>query len=341
MSKLFSNFKIKDLDIKNRVVMAPMCMYSAEADGKAKEWHYIHYAARAIGGTGLIIQEATAVEKRGRISDRDLGIWEDSQKEGLKKIVDECKKYGAVMGIQLAHAGRKCEVKSEEIIAPSSLAFSEESNTPKEMSIEDIKVAVKAFKDGAIRAKEIGYDIIEIHGAHGYLINQFLSPLTNKRKDEYGGSLENRARFLKEVTAAVREVWPKEKAIILRVSAEDFIEEGNHPEDLAEIINMVKDEGIDIVNVSSGGVALAQISVYPGYQIRYAEIIKEKTGLPVIAGGLITSPLMAEEILQNGRADMVFLARELLRNPNWPLYAAHELKDDIEWPEQYLRGKIR
>ncbi|ERI94783.1 NADPH dehydrogenase [Clostridiales bacterium oral taxon 876 str. F0540] len=341
MSKLFSNFKIKDLDVKNRVVMAPMCMYSAEDDGKAKEWHYIHYAARAIGGTGLIIQEATAVEKRGRISDRDLGIWEDSQKEGLKKIVDECKKYGAVMGIQLAHAGRKCEVKSEKIIAPSPLAFSEEYNTPKEMSVEDIKAAVKAFKDGARRANEIGYDIIEIHGAHGYLINQFLSPLTNKRKDEYGGSLENRARFLKEVTAAVREVWPKEKAIILRVSAEDFIKEGNHPEDLAEIINMVKDDGIDIINVSSGGVALAQINVYPGYQIRYAEIIKEKTGLPVIAGGLITSALMAEEILQNNRADMVFLARELLRNPNWPLYAAHELRDDIEWPEQYLRGKIR
>jgi len=341
MSKLFSNFKIKDLEFKNRVAMAPMCMYSAEDDGKAKEWHYIHYAARAIGGTGLIIQEATAVEKRGRISDRDLGIWEDSQKEGLKKIVDECKKYGAVMGIQLAHSGRKCEVKSEEIIAPSAVAFSEEYNTPKEMSIEDIKIAVKAFMDGARRAKEIGYDIIEIHGAHGYLINQFLSPLTNKRKDEYGGSLENRARFLKEVTAAIREVWPKEKAIILRVSAEDFIKEGNHPEDLAEIINMVKDEGIDIINVSSGGVALAQINVYPGYQVKYAEVIREKTGLPVIAGGLITSPLMAEEILQNGRADMVFLARELLRNPNWPLYAAHELKDDIGWPEQYLRGKIR
>jgi NADPH2 dehydrogenase len=341
LSKLFSRFKLKDITFKNRIVMAPMCMYSAEADGVAKDFHYIHYVTRAIGGTGIIIQEATAVEARGRISDRDLGIWEDSQKEGLKRIVEECKRNGAVMGIQLAHAGRKCEIKSEDIIAPSPVAFSEDYKTPLEMNREDIKGVIEAFKNAARRAKEIGYDIIELHGAHGYLINEFLSPLSNRRKDEYGGSVENRARFLKEILAAVREVWPKEKAIILRVSAEDFIEEGNHPEDLVEAINIVKSEGIDIINVSSGGVAPAPISVYPGYQVKYAEIIKERTSLPVIAGGLITSSLMAEEILQNNRADMIFLGRELLRNPHWPLYAAHELHEEIEWPQQYLRGKIR
>lgn len=341
MSKLFSNFKVKNIEFKNRVVMAPMCMYSSEDDGKAKEWHYIHYASRAVGGTGLIIQEATAVESRGRISDRDLGIWEDSQIEGLKKIVNECKRYGAVMGIQLAHAGRKCEVEKETIIAPSPIAFNEKYNTPKEMNKEDIRTVVQAFKDAARRAHEAVYDIIELHGAHGYLINEFLSPLSNKREDEYGGSLENRARFLKQIIANVREVWPKEKAIILRVSAEDYAEGGNHPEDLAEIINIVKAEGLDLIHVSSGAVVPASITVYPGYQIKFAEIIREKTSLPVIAGGLITTADMAEEIIQNNRADLVFLGRELLRNPYWPLYAANELKDDITWPEQYLRGKIK
>lgn len=341
MSKLFSSFKVKNLELKNRIVMAPMCMYSAEEDGKAKEWHYIHYATRAIGGTALIIQEATAVEPRGRITDRDLGIWDDSQIDGLKRIVTECKKHGAAMGIQLAHAGRKCEAASEEIIAPSAIAFDENYKLPKEMSKEDIDEVVQAFKKAASRVLQIGYDIIEIHGAHGYLINEFLSPLSNKRSDEYGGSLENRARFLKEVVRAVREVWPMEKPLMLRVSAEDFVPEGNHPEDLAQIINLVKEEGIDIINVSSGAVVPAIIKPYPGYQVKYAEIIKENTGLPVIAGGLITEAAMAEEIVQNNRADMVFLARELLRNPYWPLYAAHELKDEIDWPEQYLRGKIK
>lgn len=341
MSKLFSSFKVKNIELKNRIVMAPMCMYSAENDGKAKEWHYIHYATRAIGGTGLIIQEATAVESRGRISDRDLGIWEDSQIEGLRRIVSGCKRHGAVMGIQLAHAGRKCEVLKEKIIAPSAEAFSEEYKTPKEMNKEDIKAVAEAFKEGTRRAAEAGYDIIELHGAHGYLINQFLSPLSNKRTDEYGGSKENRARFLKEILAAVREVWPMNKAIILRVSAEDYEEKGNHPEDLAEMINIVKLEGLDVIHVSSGGVAPIPISVYPGYQIKFAEIIKEKTGLPVIAGGLIATAELAEEIVQNNRADLVFLARELLRNPYWPLEAAHELKADIAWPQQYERGRFR
>jgi NADPH2 dehydrogenase len=341
MSKLFSSFKFKNIELKNRIVMAPMCMYSAENDGVAKDWHCIHYATRAMGGVGLIIQEATAVESRGRISDRDLGIWEDSQTEGLKRIVSQVKKNGAVMGIQLAHAGRKCEVAKENIIAPSAIAFNESYQIPSEMSKADIWDVVEAFKAGARRAAEAGYDVIELHGAHGYLINEFLSPLSNKRIDQYGGSAENRARFLKEVLAAVREVWPMEKAIILRVSAEDYAEGGNHPQDLAEMINIVKAEGLDIIHVSSGAVVPSPIKVYPGYQVKFAEIIKEKTGLPVIAGGLITTAEMAEEIVQNNRADLVFLARELLRNPYWALKSAYELKDEIAWPEQYERGKFR
>ncbi|MGB4439007.1 MAG: NADPH dehydrogenase, partial [Sedimentibacter sp.] len=246
MSKLITNFILKDLEIKNRVVMAPMCMYSADDDGKATEWHLVHYASRAIGGVGLIIQEATAVEPRGRISSNDLGLWEDSQIEMLKKIVNTAKSYGSLMGVQLGHAGRKCEAENELIIAPSAIAFSGEYRVPNEMTKEDINTVIASFKSAAERCIEVGYDIIEIHGAHGYLINQFLSPVTNKRTDEYGGSLENRTRFLKEVIRAVRQVWPMEKPLMLRVTAEDYVEEGNHPEDLANIINLVKDEGIDI-----------------------------------------------------------------------------------------------
>lgn len=243
------------------------------------------------------------------------------------------------MGIQLAHAGRKCEITTEDIIAPSSIAFNEKYKTPREMSREDIKEVVDSFREGARRAKEAGFDVIELHGAHGYLIHEFMSPITNKRNDEYGGSAENRARFLKDVVKAVREVWTEELPLIVRVSAEEYAEGGNRPEDTAEIINFVKDAGIDMVNVSSGGLVETRINIYPGYQTGFAETIKAVTKLPVIAGGLITSPLMAEEIVQNNRADLVFLGRELLRNPYWPLEAAKELQDDIEWPVQYQRSK--
>ena len=341
MSKLFSRFKIKDIEVKNRIVMSPMCMYSADNDGIAKDWHYIHYTSRAVGGVGLILQEATAVEPRGRISSNDLGLWNDNQIEGLKRIVESVKKNGALMGVQLAHAGRKCEAENEQIIAPSPIAFSEEYRLPKEMTKEDITAVIKAFKDAAKRCVEVGYDIIEIHGAHGYLINEFLSPITNKRTDEYGGSVENRARFLKEVLHAVREVWTMEKPLILRVTSEDYVEEGNHPEDLAELINLVKHEGVDIINVSSGGLVSVAPKAFQGYQVKFAEIIKEGTGLPVIAGGLIIDPHMAEEIIQNNRADMIFLGRALLRNPYWPLQADYELKNEISWPKQYERGRLR
>lgn len=341
MAKLFSSFKLKDIEVKNRIVMAPMCMYSAGDDGIANEWHYVHYTSRAIGGVGLIIQEATAVESRGRITSNDLGLWDDIQIDGLKRIVEAVKKNGALMGVQLAHAGRKCEAENEQPIAPSAIAFSDEYRLPQEMTKEDIKTVVLAFKEAAKRCLKVGYDIIEIHGAHGYVINEFLSPVTNKRTDEYGGSAENRARFLKEVLHAVREVWPKEKPLILRVTSEDYVEEGNHPKDLAELINFVKDEGVDIINVSSGGLVNVAPKAFQGYQVKFAEIIKEGTELPVIAGGLIIDPHMAEEILQNNRADMIFLGRALLRNPYWSLQADYELSNEISWPKQYERARLR
>ncbi len=339
MSILFSSFTLKNLDIKNRIVMAPMCQYSADEDGNVGNWHTIHYASRAIGGVGLIIIEATAVEPRGRISANDLGIWKDEHINGLKRIVEECKKYGAKVGIQLAHAGRKCSVASENIVAPSAIPFSEDYKTPIELTQDEIQNIIESFKMGARRSLEAGFDIIEIHGAHGYLINEFLSPLSNHRTDKYGGSLENRARFLKEILQSVREVWPKKLPIILRVSAEDYVTNGNHPEDLANIINLLKEYEVDIVNVSSGAVVPAEIKAYPGYQVPFAEVIKKETDLPTIAGGLITNPLMAEEILRNNRSDLVFLGRELLRNPYWPLHAAKEVRDDIKWPMQYERSK--
>ncbi|WP_040215156.1 NADPH dehydrogenase NamA [Clostridium polynesiense] len=339
MAKLFSEFKIKNLKLKNRIVMAPMCMNSSDEEGHANNWHFIHYAARAIGGIGLIIVEATGVEDRGRISSRDLGIWKDSHIEGLKEIADLCRSYGAQTAIQLGHAGRKSIIDYIEPIAPSSLAFDESYRVPKEMTKEDIKTVINAFKEGARRALEAGFDAVEIHGAHGYLINEFLSPLCNKRKDEYGGCIENRARFLIEIIRAVKEVWPEDKAIFLRLSAEEYAEGGHHIEDTIEVVKLAAKEGIDAVNVSSGAVVHAKINVFSGYQISYAEKIKEAVDIPVIAGGLISSPEMAEEIIQNNRGDLVFLGRQLLREPYWPLRAAKELGEEIEYPHQYDRAK--
>lgn len=339
MSGLFSGIKIKDLTSKNRIVMPPMCMYSADRDGRVNDWHLVHYATRAIGGVGLIIVEATAVEPRGRISSKDLGIWSDEQVAGLKQLVDLIHVNGSQVILQLAHAGRKSKVEEEPILAPSAIVFSDEYKSPMAMTQEQIDEVVEAFQQGARRALEAGFDGIEIHAAHGYLINQFLSPLTNQRTDSYGGDLEDRTKFLRQVLAAVGEVWDKNKPISLRVSAEEYQVEGNHPNDLVEIINGVKEGGIDLIHVSSGGVVSATIPLYPGYQLTFAETIKKNTGLPVIAGGLITKSKMAEEIIRNGRADFVFIGRELLRNPYWPLHASQKLGIDIPWPEQYERSK--
>jgi NADPH2 dehydrogenase len=338
MARIFENLTIKDMTVKNRIVMPPMCMYSAEKDGYAKGFHLAHYTARAIGGVGLIILEATAVEPEGRISDRDLGIWEDEQVTGLKEIVDSGHQYGSKMGIQLGHAGRKSTVDYMDSYAPSAIAFSDKLQTPKEMTIEDIKRVVKQFGKAAKRARQAGFDLIEIHGAHGYLINEFLSPLTNHREDEYGGEVGNRARLLKEIIQEVRKEWPEKKPLQVRVSAVEYEEGGNEALDLAGIINSVKEEGVDMVNVSTGGVVLTEMDVYPGYQIKHGEVIKDKTGLVTAVGGLIQDPSMVEEILNNQRGDMVYLGRALLRDPHWVYQAAETLQVPIAFPFQYERA---
>jgi NADPH2 dehydrogenase len=338
--KLFEKFKIKNLELKNRFVMPPMCMYTAEEDGRVTPWHVTHYTTRAVGGTGLIIVEATAVEPSGRISPNDLGIWSDDHIPGLKEIVDSVHSAGAKIGLQLAHAGRKSESLKDEIYAPSSVRYSDDYRTPKEMAKEDIERVKSAFREGAGRAEKAGFDFIEIHGAHGYLINEFISPLVNQREDEYGGSLINRSRFLKEVLEEVNKEWPEDKPKGVRVSSLEYSKEGNSIEDIAEIVNSVKDLGVDLINVSSGGVINTKINAYPGYQTEPARIIKKATNIPVLAGGLITNWKMAEEIISNERGDLVYMGRKLLRHPYYPINTADSLNKDIPWPEQYERGRI-
>jgi NADPH2 dehydrogenase len=340
MSKLFSTYKLRNIELKNRIVMPPMCTYSADEEGFVSEFHLIHYATRAIGGVSLIIMEATPVEECGRISNNDIGIWSDNHIAGLKRITNSIKLNGAIPGIQLGHAGRKCSANIvDTIYAPSSIAFSSDYKLPVEMTKDDIKRVVESFKQGARRAKEAGFEFLEIHGAHGYLISEFLSPLTNKRTDEYGGNYENRARILGEIIDSIREVYDGE--LCLRVSADDYCEGGNKAEHLVEIINLIKYKGIDVIDVSSGGVVDTSVSVYPGYQVKHAEIIKNGCDLPVIAGGLLINAVQMEEIISNNRADMVFVGRELLRNPYFALKSAYELKADIAWPTQYETATFR
>jgi NADPH2 dehydrogenase len=334
-TKLFSPYTVKGVTIKNRIVMSPMCMYSSDESGKVKNWHLTHYTTRAVGQVGLIIVEATAVSSEGRISPRDLGIWSDEHIDGLKNIVSLSKEHGAKVAIQLAHAGRKAELE-EEILAPSAIAFDESYKTPKEMTKEDIQNTIQNFKEGARRAKEAGFDIIEIHGAHGYLINEFLSPISNKREDEYGGSAQNRYRFLKEVIEAVKEEW--NGPLFVRVSAFDYLEEGLKADDYVPFAKWMKEQGVDLIDVSSGAVAPAPITAYPGYQVQFADQIKNEANIDTGAVGLITNGFQAEEILRNNRADLVFLARELLRDPYWPRTAAKELREEIEAPVQYEYG---
>ncbi|MEK5441939.1 NADPH dehydrogenase NamA [Fredinandcohnia sp. FSL W7-1320] len=335
-SGLFSPYTIKNVTLKNRIVMSPMCMYSSHnEDGKLQDWHYTHYVSRAVGQVGLIMVEATAVTPQGRISPQDLGIWSDDHVPGLKKLVEMIKAYGSKTSIQIAHAGRKATVTGD-IVAPSAIRFNESYKTPKELSINEIKETIAAFKDGARRAKEAGFDIIEIHGAHGYLINEFLSPLSNKREDEYGGSPENRYRFLEEVIEAVQEVW--DGPLFVRVSANDYAEGGLTPTDYVQYAKRMKDQGVDLIDVSSGAVVPAKIDAYPGYQVGYADKIRNEANIPTGAVGLITKAVQAEEILKNNRADLIFIARELLRDPYWPRTAAKELGVSIDSPKQYERG---
>ncbi|MBM7577507.1 NADPH dehydrogenase NamA [Jeotgalibacillus terrae] len=335
---LFSPYTIKGVTLKNRIVMAPMCMYSCyRQDGMVTDFHKVHYASRAAGQTGLIMLEATSVTPQGRISNEDLGIWSDDHINGLKELTDLIRENGSKSAIQLAHAGRK-SMTDGTIIAPSAIAFNENMKQPEEMSQVQIRETIQAFKDGARRSREAGFDIIELHGAHGYLINEFLSPLSNHRSDEYGGSAENRYRFLKEMIEAVNEEWSG--PLFVRVSASDWHEEGLTPEDYATYAKWMKLQGVDLIDVSSGAVVPAQIHAYPGYQVPMAETIKHKGGIDTGAVGMITSGLQAEEILQNKRADLIFIARELLRDPYWPRRAALELQTSIEPLKQYSRGWV-
>ncbi|HEY3424093.1 MAG TPA: NADPH dehydrogenase NamA [Negativicutes bacterium] len=336
---LFTPFSLKQVVLKNRIVMPPMCMYSAANDGMVTDWHVIHYATRAVGQAGLIIVEATGVEPRGRITDRDLGIWEDEHITGLKRIVDSVHAQGGKIGIQLSHAGRKSEVSDSTGVAPSAIAFSAQYAVPVALTVAEIKEIVQQFVKAAQRAVHAGFDVIELHAAHGYLINEFLSPLTNIRTDQYGGSLENRVRILDEVLGAVRAAIPTAMPILVRVSADDYHQDGNTPESIADMLNLIKCHGIDLVNVSSGAVISVMPRTYAGYQIPMALVIKEKTGLPVLGGGLITQPLQAMQVVKAG-VDLVYTGRELLRNPYWVLQAAYLLQQEVAWPEPYLRGKF-
>jgi 2,4-dienoyl-CoA reductase-like NADH-dependent reductase (Old Yellow Enzyme family) len=353
MSLLFSPLTIKSITLKNRIVVSPMCQYSA-VDGFASDWHLVHLGSRAVGGAALIIQEATAVSADGRISYGDMGIWKDEHIEKLSSIVAFIHEHGSVAGIQLAHAGRKasCELPWKgglqihsgqnhwQTIAPSPIPFYENDMVPYALTKNDIAVLVNDFKQAALRSLKAGYKVIEIHAAHGYLINEFLSPLSNQRNDEYGGSFENRIRFLLEIIAAIQTVWPAMLPLFVRVSASDWVEGGWTIADSVQLALVLKKKGIDCIDASSGGVvSTARIPAGPGYQVPFAEAIKKQTGILTGAVGIITNAKQAEEILQRQQADCIFIAREHLRDPYFALHAAKELNEDMEWPVQYLRAK--
>lgn len=333
---IFEHFKIGNLELKNRIVMPPMCQYSSDNNGGVKPWHISHYATRAIGGVGLIIVEATAVEPDGRISSNDLGIWDDSQIEGLKSLVEIVHENGAKIAIQIAHAGRKSQ-STNDPSAPSALRYSQHYANPHELDKTGIKSIVEKFRLAAKRAKLAGFDGIEIHAAHGYLINEFLSPLTNKRNDEYGGDIKNRTKILFEIVELIRKEW--NKPLWVRVSASDYANGGNDVDDIINILNLLKDK-IDAVNVSGGGLVHEQsVNVYPGYMLDNAGKIKSNTNLAVVGGGLINSLELAEYAIGSGKCDLVFTGRQLLREPYWPLKIANESGIELKWPFQYERAK--
>ncbi len=335
--KCLEPFVLKGLEIRNRIVMPPMCMYCTR-DGMATDFHLAHYGARALGGTGLIIVEATGVLPEGRITDRCLGLWDDRQIEPMRRVVDLCRSYGATIGIQLIHAGRKCTAEeAPTIYAPSPLRYNDDSRLPEELTPEGIRRVVDAFAEAASRADRAGFDLVEIHAAHGYLLNQFLSPVTNRRTDMYGGSTENRARILVEVARAVRDALPDRKPLQVRVSAVDHAPGGLDVAETCRLLHHVKTL-VDCVHVSSGGLTPLPPKFFPGYQVPYSEEIRRTLGLPTIAVGLITEPELIEEILLNGRADMVAVGRGLLRNPFLALDLAKRTGSPYAGPEQYKRA---
>lgn len=350
---LFSSFTLRGITLRNRIAVSPMCQYSAE-DGFANQWHLVHYGSRAVGGAGLIIQEATAVSPEGRITPGDLGLYSDDHIEKLKEITGFIRQQGAVPGVQLAHAGRKasCDIPLNggrqlslenggwQTVAPSPLAFTSGEHVPSGLTQEGIRKVISDFREAAARALQAGYKLAEIHAAHGYLIHQFLSPLSNQRSDQYGGSFENRIRLLLEVVDSVRMVWPEELPLIVRISATDYIEGGWNLDEAVKLAAFLKLHGVDLIDCSSGGlVPHARIPFGPGYQVAFAERIRKEAGIPVAAVGLITEPAQAEAILQNDQADLILLGREFLRNPHFSLYAASVLGEETDWPVQYLRAR--
>lgn len=354
MSKLFSPLTIKGITFRNRLAISPMCQYSA-TDGFANNWHLVHYGSRAVGGAGLIIQEATAVSPEGRITPSDLGIYDDEHIEKLKSITNFIHQHGAVAGIQLAHAGRKAGCaepwnggkqlpvteRGWKTFSSSALPFNAEDDAPLALDREGIQNVISDFKRAAERSLMAGYRLIEIHAAHGYLIHQFLSPLVNRRTDEYGGTFENRIRLLIEIVKAVQTVWPQNLPLLVRISATDWVEGGWDIHQAIKLSSILKAEGVDLIDCSSGGtVPTAIVPFAPGYQVPFAEQIKKETGILTGAVGLITEAHQAVAILQDEKADLILIARASLRDPHWGLNAAKSLGDDVEWPLQYRRAKL-
>jgi 2,4-dienoyl-CoA reductase-like NADH-dependent reductase (Old Yellow Enzyme family) len=353
MSHLFDPLSIRGLTFGNRVFVSPMCEYSS-TDGYANDWHFVHLGSRAVGGAGLVLTEATAVLPEARISPQDLGLWKDDHIEALARIARFVHEQGSIAGMQLAHAGRKASTHRpweghgtvpehaggwKEIGAPSAIPFADGYPVPQALTVAGIQDVVTAFGAAARRACDAGFRVLEIHAAHGYLLHEFLSPLSNHRQDEYGGSFENRSRLLREIVSAVRGTWPERAPLFVRISATDWVEGGWDIEQSIDLARVLKGMGVDLVDCSSGGTAPhAKIPVGPGYQTPFAERIRKEAGIMTGAVGLITSSVQAEQIVRNGQADAVLIARELLRDPYWPLRAARELGQAVSWPVQYLRA---
>ena len=354
MAHLFETLRIRDLRFRNRIFVSPMCEYSSQ-DGFANDWHLVHLGSRAVGGAALVLTEASAVTADGRISPADLGIWKDEHIDFLGRIFAFVEKQGAIPGMQLAHAGWKASTAKPwegggpvsvreggwaPIYSASALPFTEGWQIPVALDEPGIAAIARAFRDAARRALQAGARVIEIHSAHGYLLHSFLSPISNKRADGYGGSFENRTRFLRETVACVREVWPEKYPLFVRISASDWMEGGWNIEESVALARRLKEQAVDLVDCSSGGIhPHAKITVGPGYQVPFAERIRREAGIMTGAVGLITAPAQADDIVRTGKADAVFLARELLRDPYFPWRAAAELRQDVAWPNQYLRAK--
>lgn len=352
-SQLFSPLTLRGVTLPNRIAVSPMCQYSAQ-DGFVNDWHLVHLGSRAVGGAGLVIFEAMAVVPEGRITAADLGIWKDEHIAPLQRINRFIEQQGSVPGTQLAHAGRKASALrpwdgtpgSVPVaeggwlpVGPSAVAFDKTYTEPHELTVDEIKGIVQAFADAAVRAHKAGFKVIELHGAHGYLGHEFLSPFSNRRTDQYGGAFENRIRFLLEVTTAVRAVWPADLPLFVRLSATDWAEGGWTPEETVALSAKLRDLGVDLIDVSSGGnLPTAAIPTGPGYQTEFAARVKNEAKVLTGAVGMITQAIQAEHVLRTGQADLVLLARELLRDPYWPLHAANELREDVAWPPQYVRA---